>query len=265
MEILWQAIHLKMNISFELSQTSTFCKESMACVSSRQPCSQQRMIDIFWNIQFGSGLTSFPLIFNAARMATNRPEYRDARTPRAVKAYCIAQESRYLIVENVPALGVTENLLKMCSAFGAIQEHRMLDDHPHADQFTDVVWIKFETAMGARMAKRGLDDKPFFSNLLRISYAVEYESEQDIRQKLKERKAAVAHRLTAKAPKKRKQPEPAAPVPPIPAIGPQTSPSSAKFNMDQGVGKETDSSLVAVEQKVTKQISISAKPKRRRI
>ncbi|KAI7880211.1 hypothetical protein K492DRAFT_187995 [Lichtheimia hyalospora FSU 10163] len=127
-------------------------------------------------------------------MATNRPEYRDPKRPRAVKVYTIAQESRYLIVENVPALGLVDNLLKLCSSFGPVSSHRLLDDHASATNYCDVVWIQFATTAAARIAKRTLDDKPFFSNLLRVSYAPEYETVDDLRGKLQERRFSVTQR-----------------------------------------------------------------------
>ncbi|KAL1926382.1 hypothetical protein VTP01DRAFT_5903 [Rhizomucor pusillus] len=197
-------------------------------------------------------------------MATNRPEYRDARTPRAVKAYSIAQESRYLIVENVPALGIVDDLLKMCAAFGTVQEHYMLDDHPHVDQFTEVVWIKFESAVGARMAKRGLDDKPFFSNLLRISYAVEYETEDDIRQKLQERKAAVTRRLATKTSSRNKRKWTEKQHAPAPSIGPQAYPNSIK-KVEHAVVETMQPSGAPEIKKDVPASQVSARPKRRRI
>lgn len=138
-------------------------------------------------------------------MATNRPEYRDPKTPRAVKVYTIAQESRYLIVENVPALGLVENLLKLCSSFGPVQSHRLLDDHTSATNYCDVVWIQFATTAAARIAKRTLDDKPFFSNLLRVSYAPEYETVDDLRGKLQERRYSVTQRVSNNKRKDRRQ------------------------------------------------------------
>lgn len=138
-------------------------------------------------------------------MATNRPEYRDPKTPRAVKVYTIAQESRYLVIENVPALGLVENLLKLCSSFGPVQSHRLLDDHASATNYCDVVWIQFATTAAARIAKRTLDDKPFFSNLLRVSYAPEYETVDDLRSKLQERRYSVIQRVSHNRHKDRRQ------------------------------------------------------------
>ena len=78
-----------------------------------------------------------------AEVATNRPSYREARRERAVKVKCrslnthpkesfqlfkfpqvytINQESKYLLVQNVHALGVTQELLQQFSLYGDIQE-----------------------------------------------------------------------------------------------------------------------------------------------
>ncbi|KAF7728301.1 RNA-binding protein 48 [Apophysomyces ossiformis] len=140
-------------------------------------------------------------------MATNRPAYRDSRIPRAVRVYSIAQESRYLIFENVPALGLTEELLKQCQVYGQVEECHLLDDHPSSSEYMDVVWVRFATMASARMAKRRLDDRNFYASLLKVSYAPEYETVDDISRKLQERKTALLRYLTGdmkKEPPKRK-------------------------------------------------------------
>ncbi|KAI8147224.1 hypothetical protein BJV82DRAFT_575958 [Fennellomyces sp. T-0311] len=117
-------------------------------------------------------------------MATNRPEYRDPKTPRAVKVYTIAQESRYVLFENVPALGLVDNLLAQCQTHGQVEHHWPLDTHASSDEFRDVILVVFHSAVAARKAKRAMDDRPFFANLLRVSYAPEYETVDDARNKL---------------------------------------------------------------------------------
>ena len=47
----------------------------------------------------------------------------------------------------------------------------------------------------ARMCKRKLDDQPFYGGTLHICYAPEYESTEDTRLKLQERRKDVARRL----------------------------------------------------------------------
>ncbi|CAG8652646.1 10997_t:CDS:2, partial [Dentiscutata erythropus] len=92
---------------------------------------------------------------------------------------------------NVPALGLSKELLELFSLYGAIEEYRYLDDYP-CEKFTDVYWIKFQTIAEARVAKRKVDDHSFFSSYLRVRYGPEYESIEDTRQKLQDRRNVVA-------------------------------------------------------------------------
>ncbi|CAG8749429.1 14076_t:CDS:2 [Gigaspora margarita] len=120
-----------------------------------------------------------------------RPKYRAGRKPTAVKIYTVNHESRYLVVENVPALGLSKELLELFSLYGAIEEYRYLDDYP-CEKFTDVYWIKFQSIAEARVAKRKVDDHSFFSSYLRVRYGPEYETIEDTRQKLQDRRKVVA-------------------------------------------------------------------------
>lgn len=83
-----------------------------------------------------------------------------------MRVFTVASESRYVVVRNVPALGVIEDLLKRLSLYGKVCEYRLLD---HADdrqaalrfeqaedednEFTDTVWVQYETVNNARHAK----------------------------------------------------------------------------------------------------------------
>ncbi|CAG8679676.1 22535_t:CDS:2, partial [Cetraspora pellucida] len=120
-----------------------------------------------------------------------RPKYRAGRKPTAVKIYTVNHESKYLVVENVPALGLSKELIEVFSLYGAIEEYRYLDDYP-CEQFTDVYWIKFQSIAEARVAKRKVDDHSFFSSYLRVRYGPEYETIEDTRQKLQDRRNVVA-------------------------------------------------------------------------
>jgi hypothetical protein len=130
-------------------------------------------------------------------MSTTRLEYRDPKVPKAVCVYTIAQESRYLIVENVPNLGVSNELLERFGQFGHIEEHRILDEHASSSEYTDVYWIKYDTIKSSRIVKRKLDDKPFFTNLLRVSYAPEYETFDDTRMKFQDRLESIHFKLSS--------------------------------------------------------------------
>jgi len=127
-------------------------------------------------------------------VATNRPRYRAGRKETAVKAYTLNQESRFVIVKNVPALGAQEELIKLFALYGTIVEYRLLDEE-NTTEFTDVYWVKFERVEEARVAKRKCDDYNFLGHLLDVAYAPQFETVSDMREKLEERKRVVARKL----------------------------------------------------------------------
>ncbi|CAG8591481.1 9827_t:CDS:2 [Scutellospora calospora] len=131
------------------------------------------------------------IIMSDSDAPPERPKYRAGRKPTAVKIYTVNHESRYLVVENVPALGLSKELLELFSLYGTIEEYRYLDDYP-CEKFTDVYWIKFQSLNEARVAKKKVDDHSFFSSYLRVRYGPEYESIEDTRQKLQDRRNVVA-------------------------------------------------------------------------
>ncbi|KAI8997495.1 hypothetical protein BDB01DRAFT_846142 [Pilobolus umbonatus] len=141
---------------------------------------------------------------------TSRPDYRDPRIPRSVCVYTISQESRYLLIENIPSLGVEKQLIELCQSFGPIEECRMLDDHPSSTDTLDVLWVKYELISVARFVKKKLDNKPFYSNPLRVNYVPEYETMDDIRLKFQDRYEAVMKRVNnhKRTPKKTVYPMP---------------------------------------------------------
>ncbi|XP_057293004.1 RNA-binding protein 48-like [Hydractinia symbiolongicarpus] len=122
-----------------------------------------------------------------------RPGYREARWERAVKVYTINQESKYLLVEGVPAVGASKELIELFALYGEVEEYRLLDDYP-AEQFTEVYWIKYRKIQAARFGKRKLDNRSFFGGQLHVCYAPEYESVDDTREKLNERRRMVARK-----------------------------------------------------------------------
>lgn len=136
-------------------------------------------------------------------MATNRLNYRDSKQPRAVRVYTIAQESKYIIIENVPSLGIVNEMLVRCRLYGKVESYGLLDNHASSTDNHDVYLIKYDKIQSARLAKRKLDDQPFYNQLLRVSYAPEYEKSQDIRDKFQDRISSVTERLHALNKKKR--------------------------------------------------------------
>ncbi|NWH81236.1 RBM48 protein, partial [Piaya cayana] len=121
----------------------------------------------------------------------SRAAYREGRWPRAVKVYTINLESRYLLIQGVPALGVMKELVEQFALYGAIEEYHALDEYP-AEQFTEVYLIKFQKLQCARVAKKKMDDQSFFGSLLHVCYAPEFETLQETREKLQDRRKYVA-------------------------------------------------------------------------
>ena len=68
------------------------------------------------------------------------------------QVYTINLESRYLMVQGVPAIGVMTELVQRCALYGVIEEYRPLDEYP-AEQFTEVYLVKFQKLTGARSGR----------------------------------------------------------------------------------------------------------------
>ncbi len=69
--------------------------------------------------------------------------------------------------------------------------YRLLDEYP-SEPYTDVYWIKFSEIDSARIAKRKTDNHSFFGKNLHVCYAPEFESVQDTREKLQQRRKIIA-------------------------------------------------------------------------
>lgn len=120
------------------------------------------------------------------------PRIRDE--PPAVRVYTVCDESKYLIVRNVPAYGCGDDLLKLFSSHGDVEECKPMDAED-CEPFTDVYWIKFHQVSKARIAKIKLDDFIFIGNRLQVSYAPHFESLDDTKEKLEGRRTEVLARL----------------------------------------------------------------------
>ncbi|XP_053570016.1 RNA-binding protein 48 isoform X2 [Bombina bombina] len=84
-----------------------------------------------------------------------------------------------------------KELIAQFALYGAIEEYNALDEYP-AEEFTEVYLIKFQRLQSARVAKRKLDERSFFGGLLHVCYAPEFETVQETREKLQERRKFVA-------------------------------------------------------------------------
>ncbi|XP_062109010.1 uncharacterized protein LOC133819716 isoform X2 [Humulus lupulus] len=94
------------------------------------------------------------------------------------------------------ALGCGEELLKLFSTYGDIEECKPMDAE-ECEAFTDVYWIKFRLVSNARFAKRKLDEYVFIGNPLKVSYAPHFETLSDTKEKLECRRNEVLARLNS--------------------------------------------------------------------
>ncbi|EYU22506.1 hypothetical protein MIMGU_mgv1a022373mg [Erythranthe guttata] len=120
------------------------------------------------------------------------PKYKDE--PTAVRVYTVCDESKFLIVRNVPSLGCGDQLAQLFSTYGQVEECKPMDAED-CEQYTDVYWIKFHQVNNARFAKRKLDESVFLGNRIQVSYAPQYESLSDTKEKLEGRRKEVLSRL----------------------------------------------------------------------
>ncbi|KAK1945330.1 RNA-binding protein 48 [Phytophthora citrophthora] len=175
---------------------------------------------------------------------------------RSVRVFTIANESRFVVVRNVPALGVIEELLKRLSLYGKVCEYRLLD---HADdreaalqfehsandesEFTDTVWVEYETVNNARHAKNRGVQKPFYGNRLQICYAPQYESRQDTVDKLAQRRQLLLRRAQPNVRYSERRPAPVPHQTPAPWNEPRPPPlpPAAADNNSEFIGPQLPS------------------------
>uniref|UniRef100_A0A0E0CHM4 RNA-binding protein 48 n=1 Tax=Oryza meridionalis TaxID=40149 RepID=A0A0E0CHM4_9ORYZ len=131
------------------------------------------------------------------------------REPAAVRVYTVCDESKYLIVRNVPSLGCGDDLANLFATYGPVDESVSSSSHLYhtttclctpmdaedCDPYTDVFFIKFSQASNARFAKRKLDESVFLGNRLQVSYAPQFESLLDTKEKLEVRRKEVLGRM----------------------------------------------------------------------
>lgn len=127
-----------------------------------------------------------------------RKAYRKGKRSTAVKVFTVNVESKYIIVTNVHATGLEQDLIKTFSKYGTVVQCEELKDYPK-EPFTQVFLLKFSNIQSARIAKRKTDEMYFFGSTLHVFYAPEYETVEDARSKLNQRRASVIARMKSLA------------------------------------------------------------------
>lgn len=115
-----------------------------------------------------------------------------------MKAYTVADESKYVIVQNIPSVGGIKDLIATFALYGTVLEYNLLDHL--SEEWMDAVLIKFADISAARLAKSRLDGKPYCGYLMQISYSPACETLEETREKLLERARNVTGRLISQRP-----------------------------------------------------------------
>ncbi|XP_075167141.1 RNA-binding protein 48 [Haematobia irritans] len=135
-----------------------------------------------------------------SQYCTTRLKYRQGRELKAVKVYTVANESNYLLVFGVPKINLQNELKQKARKFGNIRNisdvtTELLNKGCEIEPFTQVFLVSFEKITDARKFKKFSDARSFYGGILHISYAPEYETIEELRDKLNKRKTEVEYRM----------------------------------------------------------------------
>lgn len=94
----------------------------------------------------------------------------------------------------MPKINLRNELKTLCIKYGKISSIHVVADHK-TEAFTECYHVQYERIQSARIAKRLLDNKSFYGEILHVCYAPEYESVQETRTKLMQRVKDVSSRI----------------------------------------------------------------------
>ncbi|PSN29225.1 hypothetical protein C0J52_28176, partial [Blattella germanica] len=107
--------------------------------------------------------------------------------------YTVNNESQHVLVCGVPALGLQDDLRRLCARFGDVKSLVFVPKYAE-EEFTDVYHVQYARIQSARYAKHHLDGREFFGGILHVCYVPEMESLAETRAKLIQRRKEVARR-----------------------------------------------------------------------
>lgn len=106
----------------------------------------------------------------------------------------MSSESAHLLVFGVPALGLRDEVKKLCQRYGDVAA---IAPSPHEDDelFTDTFHVQYTRIVSARYGKHHMDNRNFYGGLLHVCYAPEFETVAETREKLAQRRRDIAKRI----------------------------------------------------------------------
>ncbi|KAF5284866.1 hypothetical protein FQR65_LT13382 [Abscondita terminalis] len=131
------------------------------------------------------------------QLCETRPAYRQGRKLTAVKVYTVNSESQHLFVYGVPKINLRNELKSAFTKYGRIKSFHVVTDYK-TELFTECYHVHYERIQSARVAKKLMDNKPFYGGVLHVCYTPEHEQLDETRQKLQQRSRDVLTRLEQK-------------------------------------------------------------------
>ncbi|XP_076819680.1 uncharacterized protein LOC143465334 [Clavelina lepadiformis] len=123
-----------------------------------------------------------------------RPRYRRGKKKTSVRVFTVNLESKYLVVNGLPATGLQKELINLFNTFGTVVQCSEIKDYPK-EEFTQVYLLQFKEIQAAKCAKKKIDERYFFGAMLHVFYAPEYETVDDTREKILHRRQSVISRV----------------------------------------------------------------------
>lgn len=112
----------------------------------------------------------------------------------------MANESQNLLIFGVPKINLLQELKQRLSRFGKLEHARnvtkdIIEKELDLEPFTEVYWVKFCKIFESRKCKRFMDAREFYGGILHISYAPEYETAEELKEKILKRSQEVKYQL----------------------------------------------------------------------
>lgn len=130
-------------------------------------------------------------------LCKTRLPYRKGKRETAMKVFTIADESIYLLIQNVPKLSgvdIDYELKSRCYRYGSMSKFELVD-YDKTESFNCVYLVKYEKLVDSIRAKKRLDDYVFFGSSLHVCYAPEYETIEETLAKINARQRYVNIKL----------------------------------------------------------------------
>ncbi|CAG9790691.1 unnamed protein product [Diatraea saccharalis] len=110
------------------------------------------------------------------------------------QVYTVNDESNHLLIFGVPSLNLRQEAKTMFLKFGKLLQFSITKEHA-AEDFTETYHAVYEKIQSARLAKKFTDTKNFYGGCLHVCYAPEFETVDETRNKLLQRRQDVHFRL----------------------------------------------------------------------